>query len=73
MTYKGNDTFRVAICGCEPGSEEMEAVWAGEEKHLKMLLTHFHHQIAVSLDIHLTESADGTVGSGDPIRLLARQ
>lgn len=36
MTYKGNDTFRVAICGNEPGSEEMEAVRAGEKKHLKM-------------------------------------
>lgn len=32
VTYKGDDTFRVAICGSEPGSEEMEAAWAGQKK-----------------------------------------
>lgn len=51
----------------------MEAAWAGEKNILNCLLIQLHHKIAVSLDRRLIESADGTVGNGDPISLLAGQ
>lgn len=69
VTSKGNDTFRVAICGSGDGS----CVGGRHKRIFKGSLSHFRPRIAVSSEARWTESTDGMVASGEAIRLLAHR